>query len=137
MFLPVNAGLALASQETARQEATTGMSTGVDLLNQCEAASRVVGKAPNLTTNDLVGAASCLGYLHGFNEASIMIQILYRGRFHAFAASDAYFCFPSDGASGEQMAMIVVKSLRDHPERLNELRPGLVFDALRQAFPCK
>jgi hypothetical protein len=90
LFLPANLGLAQAGQETTRQQATTGKPTGVDLLNACEAYARFNSKAPNLTTDDLVGAMACLSYVNGFHDASMTMQILYQGHFQAFAASDAY-----------------------------------------------
>jgi len=44
-------------------------------------------------------------------------------------------CIP-EGAPYGQMARVVVKWLREHPQRLHELKSSLIMEALRDGFPC-
>ncbi len=44
-------------------------------------------------------------------------------------------CIP-DEASVAQLARVVVKWLREHPEKLHELKSFVVIEALKSAFPC-
>lgn len=44
-------------------------------------------------------------------------------------------CIP-DGVSVFQMAQVVVKWLKEHPEKLHELKNGLIDEAIGKAFPC-
>ncbi len=44
-------------------------------------------------------------------------------------------CIP-DAAPIGQLARVLVKWLREHPEKLHELKSFLVIDALKDAFPC-
>jgi hypothetical protein len=45
-------------------------------------------------------------------------------------------CIPSE-VNQAQLARILVKWLRDHPERLHEQDFLLTFNALHEAFPCQ
>ena len=45
------------------------------------------------------------------------------------------FCSPED-ATSDQMGRVVVKYLRDHPEKLHEYAVLLVAVALIEAWPC-
>lgn len=45
-------------------------------------------------------------------------------------------CIPEGVTSTGQIALVLVKYLRDHPERLHESRGLLAFKALEAAFPC-
>ena len=44
-------------------------------------------------------------------------------------------CIPNE-VSLQQMARLLVKWLRDHPEKLHEYHAGLTLNALHAAFPC-
>lgn len=46
-------------------------------------------------------------------------------------------CLPEHGSTNAQVALVIVKFLRDHPERLHEDRTALMVDALSGAFPCR
>ncbi len=70
-----------------------------------------------------VRRAACAGYLLGFNDLQ------------SVASLDAY-CLPS-GVTLEQTKHVVVKFLRDNPQRLHEPIARLVLKALQTAFPCR
>jgi hypothetical protein len=46
-----------------------------------------------------------------------------------------FFCGPKEATIG-QARDVIVKYLRDHPERRHLLFARLAIDAMRQAFPC-
>jgi hypothetical protein len=46
-------------------------------------------------------------------------------------------CIPHEAGSPGQLARVVLKWLRDHPERLHEQVTILTLDALKDAFPCQ
>lgn len=46
-------------------------------------------------------------------------------------------CIPQEASSVGQLARVVVKWLRDHPERLHEDKTILTLEAFRDAFPCE
>ena len=47
------------------------------------------------------------------------------------------FCMPEQGVSSAQARILIVKWLKEHPERLHEQARLLVFHALAEAFPCR
>jgi len=52
------------------------------------------------------------------------------------AVQTALICIPDGKVPVAQLARIVVKWLRDHPERLHEPKSVLALEALSGAFPC-
>lgn len=46
------------------------------------------------------------------------------------------FCMPEQGVSTAQARILIVKWLKENPERLHEQARLLVFHALAEAFPC-
>ena len=44
-------------------------------------------------------------------------------------------CLP-EGLSSGQLLLVIVKFLRDHPERLHEARGFLALEAAKASFPC-
>ena len=47
-----------------------------------------------------------------------------------------FICFPKQGISNDQAIRIIIKWLKEHPERLHETARTNVLEALRTAFPC-
>jgi hypothetical protein len=47
-----------------------------------------------------------------------------------------FICLPKQGISNEQAVQIIVKWLKNHPDRLHEPAKLLVLEALSGAFPC-
>ena len=46
-------------------------------------------------------------------------------------------CFPKEGIANEQAVRIVVKYLKDNPNRLHENEIALIMIALMHAYPCE
>lgn len=75
-----------------------------------------------------VGAGMCGGFVQGVDSTNTFL-------FNDLN-SDARFCKPATVTNG-QLVRIVVKHLKDNPKLLNKERTGLVWLALKDAYPCK
>jgi hypothetical protein len=82
--------------------------TGNDLFTDCSA-------------TETIGSVICHGYVVGAADA--------------FAGADL-ICIPKNVSQG-QVADIVTKFLRDHPESRHYSASSEVLQALMEAFPCK
>ena len=111
--------LVLAPEQPSRDP----VHTGIALLRMCEDAD---DKKP-IT----VDSAGCASYIIGSADASLFYSQLYSSE-----VPFRVFCAPKE-ATYAQYVKVVVKYLRDHPERLHESRQLLVQDALHAAFPCR
>ena len=75
---------------------------------------------------DVFKAGSCFGYIRATND---MYEIMAKD-------SKRTICIPPE-ISGKQLTRIVVKYLREHPERLQNIASLLVFEAFQESFPCR
>jgi hypothetical protein len=66
-------------------------------------------------------AVRAVGYVDGIADAAVGL---------------GYTCYP-EGVAQAHIREVVLKYLRDHPERLNDPAPLLVLNGLFEAFPCK
>src|SRR5579864_536385 len=125
LFMPAKIGSALASQQTAPDDAYTG----VELLRQCKDAIREgePGYAPTPS------GTMCIGYLDGFIAGFIVTERFYQAESHSMVAP---MCLPKGGITGEQAVQIVVKWLSGHPQFLDLDEGLLVQNAFQEAFPC-
>lgn len=129
MFRRANIVLLLLFLLASFQAVAEGMSTGVELLRACAA---VVKQADgiNVSPQEKVEAIYCLGYLSGFTDSMRLTT-------HFYEPQDQRICLPEQGASNEQLARVVTKWLRDHPNDLHESARMSVMLSLQTAFPCK
>jgi len=74
------------------------------------------------------GAGYCLGLVRGLVTMNDAWQ-------HDTKDASRFFCTPLSNTTG-QFIRVVVKYLKEHPERLHEQDMGLATVALRDAFPC-
>jgi|SRR5271166_6949664 len=86
-----------------------------------------------LSSADAVEGSFCMGYLLGSHDTDYMVQTLEE---HEKITLMKHACVPSN-VSTAQVLRVVLKYLRDNPERLNMPAPVLVTDAIRSSFPCK
>lgn len=105
---------------------------GNSLLTKCSLAVRVFD-GEKLSSADSVEGGFCMGYLLGSHDTDYMVQTLEE---HDKITLMKHACIASN-VSTAQIIRVVVKYLRDNPERLNMLAPVLVTDAIRSSFPCK
>lgn len=81
---------------------------------------------------DSFDAGQCIGWVTG---------VLWANRLYEVMLADAkpkapLFCAPSNATNG-QAVLVLMKYLRNHPERLSEHELALTFDAFGEAWPCK
>lgn len=89
--------------------------TGAVLKQRLE----LLDKTTDLT--DRFVAVRAVGYVDGIADAAVGL---------------GYTCYPT-GVARAEVREVVMKYLRDHPERLNDPAPLLVLNGLFEAFPCK
>ena len=125
-MLMVVALTVMMAQEDVQTAQARRMFSGAGLLDLCEKVDdKVYG----------VAAATCHGYIEGLSDTVFQ----YEQMLAVAAGSEARgmrTCLP-EGATYDQYTRVVVKYLRDHPEKLHEPRGGLAYDALVRAFPCE
>ena len=71
----------------------------------------------------------CLGFTNGVEEGYMVGAILH-------GVTKKSFCKPK-GVTRGQLILIVVKYLKDNPERLHYQATQLILEAMTQAFPCQ
>ena len=117
--------------ESASQQAVGGLA--IDLLRSCsgqgpayEFALKAGLKATEpFTVFDMI---ACSEYISGIVDANAIMQTV---------KGVGLFCLPEEGMQTEQQMMtIVVKWLKNNPERLHMTRRVAVISAFATAFPC-
>ncbi|HHP7234539.1 MAG TPA: Rap1a/Tai family immunity protein [Desulfobacterales bacterium] len=73
--------------------------------------------------------ARAMGYLQGMQESYLIISMLDPGA--------KIYCLPEQGLPSAHLRHVVVRWLRDHPDRLEEPAAVLVFHALADEYPCR
>jgi len=126
---------------------------GYSLLVRCEAAAST--DRASLTPKQIDEGLRCLEYISGFTEAidvASEIALLSAGehpggkgaspevfnaalRPYLTVSSNIGFC-PSGPVPLGQLAMVLVKWLKDHPNELHKRAGYLAIRAFREAFPC-
>jgi hypothetical protein len=94
--------------------------TGNKLIEYCESYG-VEKKTPT----GFQKSAWCTGYILGV--VSGMIYLDFKNQ----------FCIPSKNVTNEQITKVVIKYLKENPQRLHEIYTSLIFTAISEAFPCK
>jgi len=105
---------------------------GGSLLTKCSLYVRVLD-GEKLSSTDALEGAFCVGYIWGNHDTDFMVQMLEE---HDKITLMKHACPPSNASAG-QAVRVVVKYLRDNPERLHMPASVLVTDAIRSSFPCK
>ena len=100
---------------------------GNKLLTQCENALSInEGEAAKV--DSIARAGFCLGMMQGMTSMN--------GYYQTLLGKKALFCLP-EGVTNGQAARVVVKYLKEHPEKLHEHESSLALWAFVEAFPCK
>lgn len=104
---------------------------GNDLLTNCSAAldanDDIEKQSEDFTT--LMRGSFCLGLMQGIKHLNRVYEFKLK--------QDALFCLPKSDISNIQAARIVVKYLKDHPEKLHLPDSFLAIGAFINAYPCK
>ena len=101
--------------------------TGTELLHECQAAAHF-GSSNNLSDKEYLDGVHCVGYLSGVRDT----LTLWHGENEndiSPSGSRAFACVPTE-ATAQELAMVVVKYLNDHP---NQLHSGILHVGLRVA----
>jgi hypothetical protein len=77
----------------------------------------------------------CQGYFSGIWFAARNFDYEVRNGFIEQKIGTVFFC-PPEGGSPNQLKKIFLKWANDHPERLHEEKDSVIFEVLRDAFPC-
>ena len=101
--------------------------TGSILLEDCTFAMRQ-SDGDKLKDLEILKAASCIGYVSGFLDATGMI--------HSIRPQTQMVCMPVGGITNDQGIRILVKHLRRSPETLHESGRMSLLVALAKTFPC-
>lgn len=102
------------------------LADGNKLLSQCNTAIQILD-GDTLPKNAYI-AASCLGLVQGITNLNLLYQV--------DKTNNTFFCLPAGGINNGQAARIVVKYLKEHPEKLHENESVLAIAAFVEAYPC-
>jgi Rap1a immunity proteins len=108
--------------------------TGRDLLIDCQNVPKIgmSDSMPPPSSTDIRKAAYCLGYLQGARE---ILQIWEASNKAKASNLPPIACISSESTT-QELAMVVVKYLNDHPNKLHEGYTLVAFTALEEAYPC-
>jgi len=100
---------------------------GNEILRRC---------SPGLEKTDLTAMENaeyiyCMGYIAGVMDAAVFMHTMSDEKNTVWR-----WCGPADGIAGGQAARIVVKWLKNNPEKLHLRGDTLIIAALHEAFPC-
>ena len=98
-----------------------GWTTGSDLQRECTGGNTLQHDAREI---------GCYNYLRGMFDMYEVLRALD-------VLQPMPFCAPDAPVEASQMRSIVLKWLREHPERLHQPAGWLVYLAYAGAFPCR
>jgi len=105
--------------------------SGNAFLRSCS----VVEKAPiHPTDSELFNDLQCIGYLNGLVDG-VALEASYESNDGKTAAFQPFFCV-TEGVETGQLVRIVLKYIRDNPDKAHLRTVWLAGAALRKAFPC-
>ncbi|WP_156474829.1 Rap1a/Tai family immunity protein [Zhongshania aliphaticivorans] len=104
--------------------------TGSDLLAECTMALNVIDNedVPDFGITSATNSGICFGRLSAFRDMNWMYSV-------SLTPEQLLYCVPYT-AQVPQLIRVVVKYLKDNPDKLHIYSNQLVFQALYKAFPC-
>jgi Rap1a immunity proteins len=117
--------LPLASTASPANAEQSSLSTGNGLLNFCRDES-----------NRLLCTAFINGFHAGAMNASLVISMRESGSYEDYKKKYQPYCNPNN-VDAEQLLDIVLKYIRDNPQKRHFDSGLLIIVALNQAFPCQ
>jgi Rap1a immunity proteins len=104
---------------------------GNALLNICQSVEKA-----ELSDTDAFNLQFCYGYIQGVIDSDGTWQgIMSYDKNHSH--DKLRYCLPEDGFLFTQVARVVVKYMKDHPEDLHWAASVLVHNAFVMGFPCR
>lgn len=110
---------------TATFASCNALADGNTLLTQCQ---HFVKAADGEKDFDRSQAGMCIGFIEGVLSTTDF--------FRENLTSEARLCPPRNATNG-QLSRVIVKYLKDNPAKLNQGKTGLVWLAIKDAYPCK
>ncbi|WP_447890104.1 Rap1a/Tai family immunity protein [Pseudomonas hormoni] len=101
------------------------MADGNILLAQCQQFIKGMDLEKDY---DRVQAGMCVGFVEGVLATSSF--------YDEELPKEGKLCTPTTATNG-QLVRIVVKYMKDNPAKLNQGKTGLVWRAIKDAYPCK
>lgn len=107
---------------------------GNALLKQCTPAAKLLDGV-HVDNSEIPDAMFCIGYI----RATLDVYATWEGTDTALGRKQSVWpCLPfTKSIQTGQGVLIVVKYLKEHPEKLHLDNAALAAEALREAFPCK
>jgi hypothetical protein len=130
LALALSLAFAMGTSSEAPQQDHFSYADGNRLLLSCQALDST---ARDYQTG--LDRVYCLGYVSGVYDASKTLR--YSVAQARAETLPPLFCDPDGGIEIGQAARIVLKWLRNNPEKLHLEGDISVLQALRDAFPCK
>jgi hypothetical protein len=135
LFVPVITGLCVLTLGFQTKTAKGGVYfhglKGETLVDACKAVERMDTTTYRVPKDDLDNVATCIGFVVGVIDGETFNDVGEDGQ----PTHRHHYCVPDD-ATSTQLAKIVAKYGRDHPEELSDPGVSLVIFAMKRAFPC-
>ena len=115
------------------------LDSGIKFLPACKL---FVDPPEKVTAKQIVDATACAAYIRGQQDGHFLGVMLAEGKAVAKKGGKTMnvrqaglYCTP-DEVGIEQLVRVVVVYLETHPEKLHQEPYLLVWNAIREAFPC-
>ncbi|NNB49528.1 Rap1a/Tai family immunity protein [Pseudomonas fragi] len=109
----------------------SAMAKGSQLLQQCQETLLIFDGG---TSKHPADAARCLGTINGTVDGLDIANSFYSDQVKKDLPP--VICWPDEAVTKDQSVRIIVKYLREHPEKLHMGNSLLITLALVSAFPC-
>lgn len=103
---------------------------GNELLKQCAPVVALMDDAGNFSSS--TRKSHEMGFCVGIAQGITNLNLLYQ-----YANMKTLFCLPTGGIQNGQAVRVIVKWLREHPERLHESEGVLAVSAFVDAYRCQ
>lgn len=114
-------GAAFSSEVRASED------DGNSLLADCNSAIRALDNRVTPSRAEALGIGRCFGLIQGIKDLNTLYRVKDEG--------SAFFCPPDEVTLG-QAARIIIKYMRDNPNKLHMPDSILIIAALEDAYPC-
>lgn len=116
-------------------DTNVAVASGQEFLGWCKSASQLQYTGSTGSTGNEVDAGVCMGYVMGVYQTLLVWESSPWNAGNG-PKPDIFVC-PPPGTGYGQMVDVFLKYLETNPSRLQEDEFVLIWDALREAFPCK
>ncbi|MDP6652876.1 MAG: Rap1a/Tai family immunity protein [Gammaproteobacteria bacterium] len=100
---------------------------GTGLLEECIQTERYIDDG-EITPDSFAALLVCMSFIQGVIQSTL--------RYNELPPASRIIFLPENSIQNDQGVRIVLKYLRENPERLDELKLELVTYSLMSAFPC-